>query len=79
MQSTGTFFAAARLSGATPPPAHVLSRSIGLQVKFQSSHLLNNYSFTLQNLDILVTFVIQGISMLIEGICGSIVGTTASV
>ncbi|KAK8643065.1 hypothetical protein V6N13_012381 [Hibiscus sabdariffa] len=30
-ESTGTFFAAARLSGATPPPAHVLSRSIGLQ------------------------------------------------
>ncbi|AES59504.1 putative xanthine/uracil/vitamin C permease [Medicago truncatula] len=50
-ESTGTFFAAARLSGATPPPAHVLSRSIGL----------------------------QGISMLIEGICGSVVGTTASV
>ncbi|KAJ1397427.1 Xanthine/uracil/vitamin C permease [Sesbania bispinosa] len=30
-ESTGTFFAAARLSGATPPPAHVLSRSVGLQ------------------------------------------------
>ncbi|WJX61904.1 N-terminal acetyltransferase [Trifolium repens] len=30
-ESTGTYFAAARLSGATPPPAHVLSRSIGLQ------------------------------------------------
>ncbi|KAK2992330.1 hypothetical protein RJ640_020323, partial [Escallonia rubra] len=30
-ESTGTFFAAARLAGATPPPAHVLSRSIGLQ------------------------------------------------
>ncbi|MCI21170.1 nucleobase-ascorbate transporter 3-like, partial [Trifolium medium] len=29
--STGTYFAAARLSGATPPPPHVLSRSIGLQ------------------------------------------------
>ncbi|KAA8537698.1 hypothetical protein F0562_027312 [Nyssa sinensis] len=29
--STGTFFAAARLAGATAPPAHVLSRSIGLQ------------------------------------------------
>ncbi|XP_061355969.1 nucleobase-ascorbate transporter 3 [Gastrolobium bilobum] len=50
-ESTGTFFAAARLSGATPPPAHVLSRSIGL----------------------------QGIGMLIEGIFGSVVGTTASV
>ncbi|KAF7829729.1 nucleobase-ascorbate transporter 3 [Senna tora] len=50
-ESTGTFFAAARLSGATPPPAHVLSRSIGL----------------------------QGISMLLEGIFGSVVGTTASV
>ncbi|KAI5393088.1 nucleobase-ascorbate transporter 3 [Lathyrus oleraceus] len=50
-ESTGTYFAAARLSGATPPPAHVFSRSIGL----------------------------QGISMLIEGIFGSIVGTTASV
>ncbi|KAK9947167.1 hypothetical protein M0R45_012601 [Rubus argutus] len=30
-ESTGTMFAAARLSGATPPPAHVLSSSIGLQ------------------------------------------------
>ncbi|RZB58524.1 Nucleobase-ascorbate transporter 3 [Glycine soja] len=30
-ESTGGFFAAARLSGATPPPAHVLSRSIGMQ------------------------------------------------
>ncbi|KAJ4824047.1 N-terminal acetyltransferase [Turnera subulata] len=30
-ESTGTFFAAARLAGATHPPAHVLTRSIGLQ------------------------------------------------
>ncbi|KAH6796273.1 hypothetical protein C2S51_037259 [Perilla frutescens var. frutescens] len=30
-ESTGTFYAAARLSGATSPPGHVLSRSIGLQ------------------------------------------------
>ncbi|KAI3439693.1 uncharacterized protein J3R85_004533 [Psidium guajava] len=50
-ESTGTFFAAARLAGATPPPAHVLSRSIGL----------------------------HGIGMLLEGIFGSVVGTTASV
>lgn len=50
-ESTGTFFAAARLSGATHPPAHVLSRSIGL----------------------------QGIVMLLEGIFGVAVGTTASV
>ncbi|GKV04705.1 hypothetical protein SLEP1_g16822 [Rubroshorea leprosula] len=51
MQSTGAFFAAARLAGATPPPANVLSRSIGL----------------------------QGIGMLLEGLFGSVVGTTASV
>ncbi|KAJ0086134.1 hypothetical protein Patl1_09036 [Pistacia atlantica] len=50
-ESTGTFFAASRFAGATAPPAHVLSRSIGL----------------------------QGIGMLIEGMFGSIVGTTASV
>ncbi|KAG6626654.1 hypothetical protein I3843_15G060800 [Carya illinoinensis] len=50
-ESTGAFFAAARLSGATPPPAHVLSRSIGL----------------------------QGIFLLLEGIFGAAVGTTASV
>ncbi|XP_040996630.1 nucleobase-ascorbate transporter 3-like [Juglans microcarpa x Juglans regia] len=50
-ESTGTFFAAARLAGATPPPAHVLSRSIGL----------------------------QGIFLLLEGIFGAAVGTTASV
>ncbi|PSS31390.1 Nucleobase-ascorbate transporter like [Actinidia chinensis var. chinensis] len=30
-ESTGTFYAAARLAGATAPPAHVLTRSIGLQ------------------------------------------------
>ncbi|KAK9270002.1 hypothetical protein L1049_025575 [Liquidambar formosana] len=50
-ESTGTFFAAARLAGATPPPAHVLSRSIGL----------------------------QGIGLLLDGIFGTVVGTTASV
>ncbi|KAH7523994.1 hypothetical protein FEM48_Zijuj06G0071200 [Ziziphus jujuba var. spinosa] len=50
-ESTGTFFAAARLSGATPPPAHVFNRSIGL----------------------------QGIGMLLDGIFGAVVGTTASV
>ncbi|XP_057723818.1 uncharacterized protein LOC130939750 [Arachis stenosperma] len=48
---TGTFFAAARISGATPPPAHVLSQSIGL----------------------------QDIGMLLEGIFGATVGTTAPV
>ncbi|KAK4390607.1 Nucleobase-ascorbate transporter 3 [Sesamum angolense] len=30
-ESTGTFYAAARLAGATSPPGHVLTRSIGLQ------------------------------------------------
>ncbi|XP_075480927.1 nucleobase-ascorbate transporter 3-like [Primulina tabacum] len=50
-ESTGTFYAASRLAGATSPPAYVLSRSIGL----------------------------QGIGQLLEGIFGSIVGTTASV
>jgi len=30
-ESTGAHYATARLAGATPPPAHVLSRSIGLQ------------------------------------------------
>ncbi|CAN8284425.1 unnamed protein product [Cochlearia groenlandica] len=30
-ESTGVFFAASRLAGATAPPAHVVSRSIGLQ------------------------------------------------
>lgn len=50
-ETTGTFYAAARLSGATPPPAHVLSRSIGW----------------------------QGISMLLDGLFGTVVGTTASV
>ncbi|XP_031483831.1 nucleobase-ascorbate transporter 3 [Nymphaea colorata] len=31
VESSGAFYAASRLSGATPPPANVLSRSIGLQ------------------------------------------------
>ncbi|WOL14006.1 hypothetical protein Cni_G22786 [Canna indica] len=31
IESTGAHYAAARLAGATPPPAYVLSRSIGLQ------------------------------------------------
>ncbi|GJN35320.1 hypothetical protein PR202_gb24075 [Eleusine coracana subsp. coracana] len=30
-ESTGAHFATARLAGATPPPGHVLSRSVGLQ------------------------------------------------
>ncbi|KAI3882155.1 hypothetical protein MKX03_024398 [Papaver bracteatum] len=30
-ESTGTYIAASRFSGATPPPANVLSRSVGLQ------------------------------------------------
>ncbi|KAG8377656.1 hypothetical protein BUALT_Bualt08G0055600 [Buddleja alternifolia] len=30
-ESTATFYATARLAGATSPPAHVISRSIGLQ------------------------------------------------
>ncbi|XP_077215293.1 xanthine/uracil permease family protein isoform X2 [Tasmannia lanceolata] len=50
-ESTGTYYAAARFAGATPPPAHVLSRSVGL----------------------------QGIGMLLDGIFGSVVGSTASV
>ncbi|KAL2895114.1 Nucleobase-ascorbate transporter 3 [Bienertia sinuspersici] len=50
-ETTATFYAAARLSGATPPPAHVLSRSVGW----------------------------QGISMLLDGLFGTVVGTTASV
>ncbi|BFG17899.1 hypothetical protein CerSpe_041730 [Prunus speciosa] len=50
-ESTGTYFAAARLAGATPPPASVISQSIGL----------------------------QGVGMLLEGIFGAAVGTTASV
>ncbi|XP_008220714.1 PREDICTED: nucleobase-ascorbate transporter 3 isoform X2 [Prunus mume] len=50
-ESTGTYFAAARLAGATPPPASVISHSIGL----------------------------QGVGMLLEGIFGAAVGTTASV
>ncbi|XP_078435928.1 xanthine/uracil permease family protein isoform X2 [Wolffia australiana] len=31
IESTGTHFATARLSGATPPPTRVISRSVGLQ------------------------------------------------
>lgn len=50
-ESTATFIATSRLSGATPPPAHVLSRSVGL----------------------------QGVGMLLEGIFGAAVGTSASV
>ncbi|KAJ3685504.1 hypothetical protein LUZ61_014668 [Rhynchospora tenuis] len=51
VESTGAYFAAARLSGATPPPAFVISRSVGL----------------------------QGIGMFLEGIFGTIGGSTASV
>ena len=35
VQTTVTFFAAACLSGATPPPGHVLSRSVGWQVRVE--------------------------------------------
>ncbi|EPS61443.1 hypothetical protein M569_13354, partial [Genlisea aurea] len=50
-ESTPVFYAAARLSGATSPPSHVVSRSIGL----------------------------QGVGQLVEGMFGSLVGTTAAV
>ncbi|KAJ6400122.1 hypothetical protein OIU84_015723 [Salix udensis] len=50
-ESTGAFYGAARLAGATSPPAHVLSRSIGL----------------------------QGVGLLLDGIFGAAVGSTASV
>ncbi|KAI5656172.1 hypothetical protein M9H77_24965 [Catharanthus roseus] len=50
-ESTGAFYAAARLAGATIPPAHVVSRSIGL----------------------------QGIGQLLDGIFGSLGGTTTSI
>ncbi|KAL8166052.1 hypothetical protein V2J09_007551, partial [Rumex salicifolius] len=50
-ESTATFYAASRLGGATAPPVHVMSRSIGL----------------------------QGISLLLDGLFGAAVGTTASV
>ncbi|KAG9446630.1 hypothetical protein H6P81_012758 [Aristolochia fimbriata] len=36
-ESTRTFYAAARLSGTTPPPAHVLTQSIGLQLSTTKS------------------------------------------
>lgn len=50
-ESTGAFYAASRLSGATIPPAYVVNRSIGL----------------------------QGIGQLLEGIFGSLVGTSTSI
>ncbi|XP_071702606.1 nucleobase-ascorbate transporter 3-like [Rutidosis leptorrhynchoides] len=40
IESTGTFIAASRFAGATPPPAHVLSRSIGFQ---GFGHLLDGF------------------------------------
>ncbi|CAA7387666.1 unnamed protein product [Spirodela intermedia] len=51
VESTGTHYATARLSGATPPPTEVITRSVGL----------------------------QGVGMLIEGIFGALVGSSASV
>ncbi|CAI9116609.1 OLC1v1017803C2 [Oldenlandia corymbosa var. corymbosa] len=50
-ESTGAYYATARLSGATIPPGHVVSRSVGL----------------------------QGIGQLLDGIFGSLVGSTASI
>lgn len=49
IQSTGAYQAAARLAIATPPPAYVLSRGIGWQVRpfvlayFMLHYLLINY------------------------------------
>lgn len=45
LQSTATFYAASRLAGATPPPAHVVSRSIGLQVLHPTSDSAVVFSF----------------------------------
>ncbi|KAI3465383.1 hypothetical protein Pfo_022046 [Paulownia fortunei] len=90
-ESTGTFYAAARLAGATSPPGHVLSRSIGLQVWEVYNMLLFKQFMALSCrplCDILLfkrfmmlsyTPLYQGIGQLIEGIFGAAVGTTASV
>jgi hypothetical protein len=43
-ESTGAHFATARLAGATPPPASVLSRSVGLQVSFVQYKILYSYT-----------------------------------
>ncbi|XP_052183504.1 nucleobase-ascorbate transporter 2-like [Diospyros lotus] len=51
IESTGAFKAASRLSSATPPPAHVLSRGIGW----------------------------QGIGILLDGLFGTVTGSTVSV
>ncbi|CAA0810892.1 Nucleobase-ascorbate transporter 3 [Striga hermonthica] len=75
-ESTGTFYAAARLSGATSPPGHVLSRSVGLQVWPTSQRNIPYFSETLLQ----VSHVhFQGLGQLLQGIFGSAVGTAASV
>ncbi|KAJ6377306.1 hypothetical protein OIU76_026309 [Salix suchowensis] len=51
IESTGAYKAASRLSSATPPPAHVLSRGIGW----------------------------QGIGILLDGLFGTMTGSTVSV
>jgi len=87
MQSTGTFFAAARLAGATSPPAHVLTRSIGLQVQIvQKNSILivpvsENWLIfcTVKYHLIMSHFQLQGLGQLLDGIFGAAVGTAATV
>ncbi|GMN35352.1 hypothetical protein TIFTF001_005241 [Ficus carica] len=75
-ESTGTFFAAARLSGATAPPTKVLSRSVGLQMESVSLFIFL-YQPAYENK---VPYLpMQGIGLLLEGIFGAAVGNTASV
>lgn len=81
VQSTGTFIAASRFAGATPPPAHVLSRSIGFQVSTHFTFYPNKLICT-KLYDYQIShnpFHLKGIGQLLDGTFGSIVGNTASV
>ena len=87
LQSTGAYKAAARLASATPPPAHVLSRGIGWQVinyLIGSTYAKFSCQVNSEHLNELCYLFLsfkndQGIGILLDGLFGTVTGSTVSV
>lgn len=76
--------AASRLAIATPPPAYVLSRGIGWQViktsilwaVIKSFNIIVKFIWLIAGGDL---YLNQGIGVLLDGLYGSVTGSTVSV
>ena len=82
LQSTGTLIVVSRYSGATFCPPSVFSRGIGWEVKTRtkkcsvSSLTVFYKDYTNWNA---TSKIYQGISIILDGMCGTLTGTAASV